>query len=998
MKKLIVLGGFCILLSSLQAQRSYEYETSKYLLNEGKELFEERNYAGTIDKIKVFLQGSVNENDKDEADFLLAASAYYMGDENAMQMMRDYMEFHPAGRFTNEVNFLLGSLFFEQKDYKKAIFWMNEADIDLLSKKQQDEYCFRIAYSNLELKKYDEADFYFKLLKENSSSYRSTAEYYLAYIQYAQGNYSSALKGFTQLKNNQNFRKNALYFTTQIYFVQGKYARTIEEGLQLLQDYPDNAENAEIKRIIGNSYYQEGNIKQAITYLSQYAKESDQPQRDDLYILGVCYFTTGQYKNAIKYLSKTVTQNDEIGQNAYLYLGQAYLQLNDKYNARMAFEAASQSTFDQSVQEAALFNYALLIHETFSAFGENVRVFEDFLNRFPNSKYADQVSNYLTEVYLTTKNYEAALSSIEKIKSPSTKILEAKQQILYQLGINAFANSDYSEAIQLFSQSIQVGNYNNQIRSNALFWRGECFARLDQYDKAKRDYISYLSSTGKNTTLTNEAYYGLGYAYFKQKNYNEALRQFDAFIRSEHQTDNPALADAYNRKGDCLFYMRDFEGAKTAYTNAENLLPSIGDYSLYQLAIIEGLVKNYQGKINILNSLIATYPESSYMDDALFEKGRAYVILENSKEAEKTFIRLMEKCPNSALSRKAGIQLGLLYFNENELDEAIAVLKNIVKNYPGSEEAKIALQDLKTIYLEKNAVDSYVDYTNSLGGSSKLEEREQDSLSFIAAEKLYMKGQYDAALRSFHNYLNKFNPGIFTVPAYFYSGKINYNNKNYDEALNDLKAVLKAEDLTFKEEALTIKANIEYLQNNYKEAILSFEELYNTAHDGNLKEEALLGILRSAYYCKTYDKAIEASDKMQTIEKLPAEMRNEALYIKAKALQALNRAKEAIPSLSELKKDTRNIFGAEAKYLLALYYFDTNQNDLAEKEIMSYIEEGTPHSYWLAKSFILLADIYISQNDHFQAKQYLESVKANYQGDDDIITEVEKRLNKINKQ
>ena len=93
----------------------------------------------------------------------------------------------------------------------------------------------------------------------------------------------------------------------------------------------------------------------------------------------------------------------------HLYLGQSYLKLKDKNNARMAFEAAATSSFDKQIQEVAMFNYALLIHETaFTGFGESVTIFEDFLNDFPNPNMPTKVNDYLVEVYLTTKNYQAA--------------------------------------------------------------------------------------------------------------------------------------------------------------------------------------------------------------------------------------------------------------------------------------------------------------------------------------------------------------------------------------------------------------------------------------------------------------------------------------------------------------------------------------------------------------------------------------------------------------
>ena len=60
----------------------------------------------------------------------------------------------------------------------------------------------------------------------------------------------------------------------------------------------------------------------------------------------------------------------------------------------------------------------------------------------------------------------------------------------------------------------------------------------------------------------------------------------------------------------------------------------------------------------------------------------------------------------------------------------------------------------------------------------------------------------------------------------------------------------------------------------------------------------------------------------------------------------------AMEDLKVLAKDTRNVYGAEAKYKVAQIYFDGGQTDKAEQEVLNYIEVSTPHTYWLARSFV----------------------------------------------
>lgn len=999
MKRILI--PLCLVVGSHMAsgQRSYQFDAPNRLFVEGKELFSLKNYSGCIDKLEAYKQHSTDADLIQEADYMLVYSAYEQGRPNAVELLKDYLDVYPASRHADEVNFLIGSAHFGLGEYQKAIFWFNESNIDMLSPEQQEAYCFRLAYSLLQIGDMEKARGYFARIEQIGTKYREASTYYVAYIDYATGKYNNALVEFTRLKDLPDYKERSLYYITQIYFIQNKYEKVISEGKELLASYPDSENNSEVYRIMGNAYYHLGNEDQAINMLSKYVSSTDSPLRGDLYILGVCYYNKGNYSSAVNALGRTVRENDALSQNAYLYLGQSYLKLKDKNNARMAFEAAATSSFDKQVKEAAMYNYALLIHETaFTGFGESVTIFEDFLNDFPNSKYADKVNDYLVEVYLTTKNYQAALNSIDKIKHPSTKILEAKQDILFQLGTQAFTNMELDKAVDLFSRAISLGAYNLESRNDAYFWRGESYYRQGEYNKAISDYRTYLNNTRqRNTDMYALAHYNLGYSYFKLKEYGEALNRFRQYVNLESNQQTPAYADAYNRIGDCLFHNRQFAMAEENYTRAAQLQPSAGDYSVYQKGFLLGLQKDYKGKISVMDRLIREFPESQYVDDALFEKGRSYVLLDNNQAAAASFEQLMRDFPQSSLARKAGVQLGLIYFNDNQPEKAAEAYKNVISNYPGSEEAKVALQDLKSVYIELNDINSFAAYANSLGGNVRFEVSEQDSLTYLAAEKLFMRGDNEGARRSLTNYLQTFPQGAFSSNANFYLASIAFAKKDLEEAKRLFSLVLESGDTKFREESWARKAEIEYLDKDYAAAMESFKHLQAVAENPENKEAAKLGLMRCAELIGQPQEALLAANDLLKEPKLSPEIMSEARYVRAKAYISLKQENKALADLKEISKDTRTIHGAEAKYLLAQLYYDNKDDKNAETVLMNFIENGTPHQYWLARGFILLADIYIRQGDDFQARQYLTSLQNNYKGDDEIAAMIEDRLGKLKK-
>jgi TolA-binding protein len=985
---------------AVYGQRSYPFDAADRLFTEGKDFFELKNYAGCSDKLEAYKKIAADADLVQEADYMLAYIAFEQGKAHAVEQLEAYLKQYPDSRHGDEVCLLIGSGYFEREDYTRAENWLADARMEALNAEQLEVLDYRLAYSQLQNGKLAEARERFVTVGEYGAGYAQAATYYIAYIDYAAGKYEEAKQVFNRLKRYPEYSEQANYYIAQIDYIEDNHADVVKLTERLLRAYPDSENNTELYRIAGNSYYQLGNQDKALAMLKRYVASTDVPQRGERYLLGVCEYNQGNYREAVAALSQTIAQEDELTQSASLYLGQSYLQLNDKNNARMAFDQASTLLFDNKIQETALYNYALLIHETsFTGFGESVRVFEKFLNNFPESQYSDKVNDYLVEVYLTSKNYDSALESINKIRRPSAKILEAKQNILFQLGNQAFLNVEMEKAMDYFSQAIELGNYDNEARANAYFWRGEACYRLGCYSNAISDYRNYqnLSKYDTFSEVHAQVYYNLGYCYFKRQDFEQALLSFRRYVTLERKQGSKSFADAYNRIGDCLFYSRQFAEAETNYSRAMTLDPALADYAIYQRGFVLGLRRNYTEKIRMMDRVINDYPASQYVDDALFERGRTYVLLEKYNEAAASFRTLIDRYPQSRLTPKAGVQLGLLYYNANQLERSVEAYKRVIDGYPGSEEAKVAVQDLKSVYIDMNNISAYISYVNSLEGYVHIEVSEQDSLTYLAAERLFTRGDFEGAQRGLGNYLVSYPGGAFSSNANYYLAKIAFNKKDYAEAKRLFMLVLRSGDTKFREESLARKSEIEYLEKDYTTAIRTFRELLQVAESRENREAARLGIMRCAQYTGNEEEALEAANDLLSEAKLSPEIESEARYLRAKSYLKLGNTAKAATDLSALSKDTRTEHGAEAKYRLAQLYYDGRQAERAEKELLDFIEKGTPHQYWLARGFILLSDIYMERGDDFQARQYLTSLKRNYRGSEDIDRMVENRLQKLKK-
>jgi hypothetical protein len=149
--------------------------------------------------------------------------------------------------------------------------------------------------------------------------------------------------------------------------------------------------------------------------------------------------------------------------------------------------------------------------------------------------------------------------------------------------------------------------------------------------------------------------------------------------------------------------------------------------------------------------------------------------------------------------------------------------------------------------------------------------------------------------------------------------------------------------------------------------------------------KAYTGQMRCNFHLNNLPNAIAAAEKVKKSDIANEALTREADYITGKSYFEQENLAQALPALQKVASDTKLEEGAEAKYLVAEIYFRQNKKTEAEKEIDDFISKGTPYLFWLGKSFLLLSDIYIGNNQEFDAKHTLRSLIENYNNDTDGI-------------
>ena len=689
----------------------------------------------------------------------------------------------------------------------------------------------------------------------------------------------------------------------------------------------------------------------------------------------------------------TNTGDDALAQSAFLYMGQSRLKSGDYNGAALAFERAASMRYDDNVRETAFYNYAISQSKGGrTPFNRSIDMFEQFLNEYPNSAYYNNVENYLIEAYSTTSDYDKALASIARIDNPSDKVLKAKQTVLYHKGVQQLRNNKPADAAQVLQQAVDQGKKDEAVFNDSKLWLAEAQYQLGDYKNAAKNQQDYVNAVSKSDDNYGLGQYNLGSSYFNQQEYSKAITAFQKAIET-NSLSREMVAEAYNRIGDAKYYGKDFNGAIDSYSKAAaSNVDASSEYAMMRRAIIAGDKSEYASKIAQLDDLIRAYPNSPRVPEAMLEKGNAQVHSGKLSDAINTYSTLIRNYPKQPEAREAMLQMAMAQKSNKDVNEAVGTYWNVIEKFPASNEAKTAAEDLKHIYAERGELADFSRRLNNIDGGPKIDVKEVEKAAFDAAETYYIDTDKISKLET---YLLDYPNGAYTSEAMYYIGHHYYSKRDYASAMDALNDALNGnEDAAFAQRAMALKGAILLEQGKGEEALEVYRTWATKATNNDNYALAQLGMVRSAREAQQWGDLVESADVLlESGYTLSGDVEQEVMLARAIANAQLGNKHDARVDLTSLAQNPQSEAGAQAAYELAKMRYDEGDLAGAEKMLDEFFDSGTSQSYWVAKGFILLCDIYHDNGEDDKAVEHLVSLKKNYPGKEgEIFNEIDSRL------
>ena len=918
----------------------------------------------------------------------MALCALKLHSPEAMRIMAEASDDPSSLRQT--VLFEYARNLFDAGEYDAAAVQLDKVKPRRIQSSLRPEYFFKRGYCDYALGRYPEAEKFFREVERYpSSDYSAPSRYSLGFICYTRKDFEAAEKWFALSSKDSRFRELSDFYIVDCRFARKDYDYVLEQGTKLLEVVPDQR-RARLCRLLSEASLVKGDAEKARLYFLQ--SDRQMQSRSDFFYAGSVLYAVKDYPGAIELFSRMGDFADSLGQIASYQLGHSYVQARNKIAALDCFKTASASSFDPAIEEDAFFNYAKLAFDL----NGDTSVFKDYVKKYATLGKGPQIYGYMALTALYDKDYAAALDAYSQIDELDASQKSSYIKCNYLRAAQLMEGGSYKDATQYLKAASYYSPRRDALGQLSRYYTAECYFHTGNYKDALSLYqdlynISALDKRVEGVCLP----YNIAYCHLEAGRFKDASTWLDKYLAT---TDKTFREDALVRRGDCDFVQNLYSAATVSYGKA---LAEYSDpdkvYPYYRQALCYGLCGDVKSKIKSLLPVLSASVDAPYRTEAMYELARAQFDAGRNDDALATFSKVVEESVSDEYRAKALIGLGMVYRNSSRYETALDFYKKVVVEYPETESAKDALLAVESICQSLKRPEEYLAFVESSGALLSKSPEEREMMYFNTAEQLYLAGKYEEASRSLQKYISTYPEGRKLRQAKFYLAESCLELSDKERACELFREVSDGSD-SFAETSLLKYSRLSYSLERFADARDGYALLKDRAAFDANRLEAMVGLMRSAFKAKDYDRAIEACTAVNACDSISVAERREALYLKSRSYLLTSRREEALKVMEKLAEDASSTEGAEARLFLIQDKYDRGDFEAVEKAVYDFTATETPQMYQLAKAFLILGDSFVQRGNLKQAKTTFESIRDGYEpptGGDDIRELVQARLENL---
>lgn len=535
---------------------------------------------------------------------------------------------------------------------------------------------------------------------------------------------------------------------------------------------------------------------------------------------------------------------------AYIEVAHYYFEQGSYAKSLEWFDKVNESSMSYEDQEKYNFQKG---YSYFTA--KNTTEASKYFNKVLNSKiFGSQAKYYLGYMSYETDDYNTANQYFDQVQDKD----KYKEKMGYFQADMNFKLGNFQKAIDLGQEQMPKSNAIEKSELSKII--GESYFNLKQYDKALPYLLEYKGKKGK---WNNTDYYQLGYAYYQQKDYENAIAQFNKIINGNDFVAQNAyyhLAESYLETGKKQQALNAFKTASEM-----EFEPKIQEDAYLNYAKLSYEIGNpYQSVPEILNAYLDKYPNNSNKEEINTLLISSYITSKNYAEA----LVLLEKnkSPENKLAyQKVTFYRGLELYTDSNYQEAYSLFKkSISENKDSKFTARATFWKAETEYNLDQYKEAMLSFKQFMNYNEAASTPEYKNVNYNLAYSYFKLKEYDNAIKHFTDFTAEvMNDNVRKTDAYLRLGDCNFISAKYWPAMEAYNKTIELKSVNSDYAAFQKGISYGFVDRNDRK-IEDLEKFVKTYPNSQYADDAFYELGNTYVNENNESKAVATYDKLIT--------------------------------------------------------------------------------------------------------------------------------------